>query len=573
MILKLPPLTYYLLLITYYLLLTPLPGIAQTETAPPETIIQPIIPTPEPLPEVEVLPPIEELIPPLETPPSPPQPSLEGIPNQITIRQFEVIGSTIFSQEQIAEVLEPFTLRSISFAELLQAQRAITQLYIDNGYITSGAFIPPQALQDGVVRIEVIEGEVEAIEINGLERLNSSYVRSRLALATKAPLNQDKLLRALQMLQLDPLIANISAELAAGSRPGISLLEVQLQEADTFSVELSLDNQRSPSVGSVRRQVQLTQSNLLGLGDRFNVSYINTDGSNSLSDLSYTIPINPYNGTIRFSHSRTESEIIEEPFDVLDIDSETRQYELTYRQPLYQTPNKDFSIGITFSRDEAETTVFDQPFDLSRGANNQGETKISALRFFQEYTNRNQREVLALRSQFSLGIDALDATINNSEPDSEFFVWRGQAQYLRLLSSDTILLLRSDLQLADQALVPFEQFSLGGQLSVRGYRQDALLADHGLFASAEIRTPILRIPEWETVLQLTPFIDFGTVWNSDDLELEESTLVSVGLGLRLLLGNNFRARLDWGIPLVGLDDIGDSSQEDGLYFSVSYRIF
>ncbi|NEO34293.1 MAG: ShlB/FhaC/HecB family hemolysin secretion/activation protein [Symploca sp. SIO3C6] len=568
MTLRLFPLTYYLLLITYYLLLNPPPVIAQRRT-----IIQPILPTPEPLPEVETLPPLEELIPPLETPPSPSQPSLEGVPDQITIKQFEVIGSTIFSQEQIAEVLEPFTLRPISFAELLQAQRAITQLYVNNGYITSGAFIPPQALQDGVVRIEVIEGEVEAIEINGLERLNSSYVRSRLALATKTPLNQDKLLQALQILQLDPLIANISAELAAGSRPGISLLEVQLQEADTFSLELSLDNQRSPSVGSVRRQVQLTQSNLFGLGDRFNVSYINTDGSNSLSDLSYTIPINPYNGTIRLSHSRTESEIIEEPFDRFDIDSESRQYELTYKQPLYQTPNKDFSIGITFSRDEAETTVFEQPEPLSRGANDQGETKISALRFFQEYTNRNQREVLALRSQFSLGIDALDATINNSGPDSEFFVWRGQAQYLRLLSSDTILLLRSDLQLADQALVPFEQFSLGGQLSVRGYRQDALLADHGLFASAEVRTPILRIREWETTLQLTPFIDFGTVWNSDDLELEESTLVSVGLGLRLLLGNKLRARLDWGIPLVDLDDIGDSLQEDGIYFSVNYRLF
>ncbi|NER31903.1 MAG: ShlB/FhaC/HecB family hemolysin secretion/activation protein, partial [Symploca sp. SIO1C4] len=240
MTLRLFPLTYYLLLITYYLLLNPPPVIAQRRT-----IIQPILPTPEPLPEVETLPPLEELIPPLETPPSPSQPSLEGVPDQITIKQFEVIGSTIFSQEQIAEVLEPFTLRPISFAELLQAQRAITQLYVNNGYITSGAFIPPQALQDGVVRIEVIEGEVEAIEINGLERLNSSYVRSRLALATKTPLNQDKLLQALQILQLDPLIANISAELAAGSRPGISLLEVQLQEADTFSLELSLDNQRS----------------------------------------------------------------------------------------------------------------------------------------------------------------------------------------------------------------------------------------------------------------------------------------------------------------------------------------
>ena len=173
-----------------------------------------------------------------------------------------------------------------------------------------------------------------------------------------------------------------------------------------------------------------------------------------------------------------------------------------------------------------------------------------------------------------MGVDAFDATINNGDrPDSKFFAWRGQAQYLQLLSDDFTLLLRSDFQVAERGLVPTEQFSLGGGLNVRGYRQDALLGDNGWFNSAEIRATILRIPRWQASLQLTPFVDLGTVWNSDDLELDTNTLVSTGIGLRLQISDYFASRLDWGIPLVDLDTEGDSLQEEGVYFSLELQPF
>ena len=81
-------------------------------------------------------------------------------------------------------------MRRLSFTELLAAQQAIDRLYIENGYITSGTFLPPQKLQDGIITIEVIEGTVEEINIAGLDRLNPGYVRSRLEIALEAPLDQ-----------------------------------------------------------------------------------------------------------------------------------------------------------------------------------------------------------------------------------------------------------------------------------------------------------------------------------------------------------------------------------------------
>ncbi|MBD2137064.1 ShlB/FhaC/HecB family hemolysin secretion/activation protein [Anabaena sp. FACHB-1237] len=536
------------------------------------------LPNTQPLPEVQPLPSLEELLPKTPENSNIPQPSLEKIPGTITVSQFQIIGSTVFSGQKLMEVLEPYTKKPISFAELLKAQEAITQLYIKEGYITSGAFIPPQELKDGIVKIEVIEGEIEAINITGLQRLKESYLRNRLGLATTTPLNQNRLLRSLQMLQLDPLIANLSAELSAGSRPGVSILEVKVREAKTFYAILGVDNQRSPSVGTIRRQAQLSHNNFLGFGDRFHIGYVNTDGSNSLDDLSYVIPVNLYNGTISLNYSSTNSNIIENPFNTLDIQSESRNYQFTYRQPIKRTPNQEINLGITASRQESKTSLLNIPYPLSIGANDQGETKISALRLFQEYTNRNNEQVFALRSQFSLGLNLFDPTINTNNtkaPDGRFISWRGQAQYLRLLTPDTTLLFRGDLQLADRPLLPLEQISIGGQQTVRGYRQDNLLADNGFFASAEVRTPILKIPQWQTTVQLVPFFDFGTLWNHADSEvtISKKTLSSVGLGLRFSVGNKLNARLDWGIPLVTIPRSGDTLQENGIYFTLEYNPF
>ncbi|HAJ64306.1 MAG TPA: hypothetical protein DCP31_37945, partial [Cyanobacteria bacterium UBA8543] len=534
---------------------TPLNLPSDRQEPPSQTPLE--APTPAPLPPPEQL---------LESPPSGPQtpePSPGKVPETITIQRFEFEGNTVFSDEELAKVTAPFTNRPISFAELFQARSAVTQLYLDKGYITSGALIPPQALEGGVAKIQVVEGGLEGINVTGTRRLNPNYVRSRIAIATKKPLNRERLLEALQLLQLNPLIQNLSAELSAGTRPGLSLLEVKVSEAKTFGVEISADNNRSPSVGSFRRRVQLNEANLLGLGDGISVSYNNTDGSNGV-DFNYTLPINPRNGTVRFSYGFTDSDVIEDPFNELDINSTSRYYEISVRQPIVQTPTQELALGLVATRQESKATfIEDLPFPAP-GTDEQGQTRVSALRFFQEWTKRNSREVLAARSQFSLGIGALDATINPDPPDSRFFSWRGQAQWVRLLAADTLFLIRTDVQLSDRALVPLEQFGLGGQQSVRGYRQDLLLTDNGALVSAEVRIPILRLPKQNALLQVAPFVDFGAGWNHGQrADPEQNVLVATGIGLQFQLSDRLTIRLDYGIPLVSVDSSKRTWQENG----------
>jgi len=400
-------------------------------------------------------------------------------------------------------------------------------------------------------------------------------VRSRLALAASKTLNYNRILEALQLLQLNPLIKNISADFAAGSRPGRSVLNVKIAEAKTFSTQLSLDNNRPPSVGTFQRGVQLGEANLLGFGDGLSAGYSNTDGSHNVNG-SYTLPLNPRNGTLTLSYGSTWSHVIEAPFNRLRINANYRYLDLILRQPLIQTPAQELAFGVTASRRESDFSILGSHLlgrEISLGSDAQGRTRISAVRFFQEWTNRNSREVLAFRSQFSIGIGAPNATIHRSAPDSRFFYWQGQGQWVRLLAPDTLLLIRGAVQVSSRPLVPLEQFGLGGIDSVRGYRQDLLLTDSAVSASAEFRVPVLHISR-NNVFQLTPFVDFGYGWNaSSRIRVgPNNTLASVGIGLRWQMGNNLSARFDYGIPLINVSSRDRTLQEQGIYFSVNMQL-
>jgi hemolysin activation/secretion protein len=113
-----------------------------------------------------------------------------------------------------------------------------------------------------------------------------------------------------------------------------------------------------------------------------------------------------------------------------------------------------------------------------------------------------------------------------------------------------------------------EQFGLGGVDTVRGYRQNQLVTDNGILGSIEVRFPLTSNPNQ---LQLTPFFDIATGWNNQAPNPEKSTLVSLGLGLRWLVTSNLNLRLDYGIPLISVDNQGDSLQENGFYFSLNYQ--
>lgn len=292
-----------------------------------------------------------------------------------------------------------------------------------------------------------------------------------------------------------------------------------------------------------------------------------------LYNVGYEIPINSRNGTLSLRYNNGRNSVIEEPFTPLDIRGRSQTYSLGFYQPISRTPNNEFALGLSADLQRSETFLFnDEPFSFAEGTED-GESRVTALRFNQNWVNRNQNRVLAARSQFSFGLGVLGATVNDTGTDGRFFSWLGQFQWVQALNErkDTVFVTRVAAQLTPDSLLPLEQFSIGGIDTVRGYRTNQRIADNGIVGSAELRFPIVRDTGGFGLIQLAPFVDLGTVWGNDDGG--SSTLLSIGLGLRWQVGSRFSARLDWGIPLVNIEQQGDSLQDNGLHFSLRWQPF
>lgn len=513
---------------------------------------------PEPAPPLQVPAPVEPPV----TPSIAPEVKLK-------VKQIEVVGNTIL-QDEIAALVKPFENREVTFEELVELREQITQLYLDRGYMTSGAFLPNnQNLNNGVIQIQVVEGKLETIQIEGLTRLGDNYVRSRLERANTVPLRQQDLERALQILQIDPLIEQVNAELTAGSNPGLSVLQVSLREAPPLQAGVFADNYQSPSIGSEELGIFASFTNIFGLGDRINGQFSLTRGLD-LYDFSYIIPVNALDGAFILRYNNSDSVIIEDEFEDLDIQSESETYTLLFRQPLIKTPTTEFALGLGFDLRRSQTYILgDEPFSFSEGAED-GLARASVLRLSQDWVTRGRTRVLAARSEFRLGLDLFDATINDIGTDGQFISWLGQFQWVEQLPARLVLVSRVNAQLTPDSLLSMERFSIGGIETVRGYAQNQVVADSGVSGTVELRIPLTDDP---TRLQLVPFIDAGYAWNNKTPDPEDDTLVGVGLGVRWMITPDLDLRLDYGIPLITVLEEGDSLQEQGFYFSLKYQPF
>jgi hemolysin activation/secretion protein len=506
-----------------------------------------------------------EVVPPPEQP-SPP--AVDGPIEQIQINQIQVVGSTVFSEEELQHVTQAFANRLLTVDDFQQAANAITALYLSEGYITSRAFLPEQTLEGGVLIIQVAEGGLEDIQVQGTTRL-VDYVRSRIGLGVQFPLNQISIEDQLRLLASDPLFANVRGSLKPGTEPGQTILEVQVQEANTFSGSIGTDTLSPRSVGEYRIGATLQYLNLTGLGDRlFTSAYRTTTGGSQVYELGYQVPISPTGGTASFRVAPNNFRITDsqDPVFSLRVSGSTSIYETFVRQPLIRALREELALSLGYRYRDGSTLVsglITPP------------TRSNVFMFGQDYTRRDPNGAWALRSQFELGTATLDAT-GGSPPraNNTFFSWFGQVQRVQVLNPDHLLLLTGDVQLTPDRLLTSEQFFIGGQQSVRGFYQNARYADNGVRLSVEDRITLARDGSNLPIFQITPFIDAGYVWNNPPSlpNFSQNFLVGTGVGFIANPLPDLTARFDLGIPLVTLDQV-PSDRPSGLrvYFDVRYQ--
>ncbi len=497
------------------------------------------------------------------------------IAQAIAVKKVKIVGSTILNDAELATVSKTLEGQEVTTEQIQKTAQTITQIYADRGYITSQAVVDPSKTVDGVVTIQVVEGKVEKIEIQGLTNTNPEYVRSRIALGTGTPLNTAKLEDQLRLLRADPIFKDIEASLKAGSQPDSSILVVTVKEANQFGGFASIDNFSPPAVGSERYGGGLFFRNLSGNGDTFAASYYGTTtGGSNQYDLSYSIPLNPMNGTLSLRYSPSNYRITQAPFDALNIRGNNNLFDLNFRQPLIRSTTEEFALSLGYSYQRGQTFAFNDlatPFGI--GPEPDGTSRTSVIKFGQDYTLRDLFGAWSLRSQFNLGTGLFGST-NVATPSGSFLSWLGQVQRVQSLGNDSLLIGALDLQLSADPLLSSQQFTIGGGQSLRGYRQNVRSGDNGIRFSLENRFVALRNEQNAALLQVIPFLDAGAIWNhpnNPNTLPSQNFLAGGGIGLLFTPVERLNMRLDYAIPFVNLSDRGSNLQESSFYFSLGYQ--
>jgi len=499
---------------------------------------------------------------------------------RVFVREIRVVGSTVFSQERLAEVTSPYLNRELTDTDLESLRLALTVLYINSGYINSGAVIPDQTVTAGIITLQIVEGKLTDVVIEGNRWFRSDYLRNRLLLGIGAPLNISDIQEGLQILQQDDRIKNVKAELKPGVQRGEAVLKVEIQEETPFKVFPEYNNYQSPTVGAEQWLTTVVHQNLTGHGDILSFMYGGSSGIEPQIEASYTLPFTEYDSTLTLHYKKNNFSEVQEPFKSLDIVSKSDIYGITLRQPVYRTVNHEIALALTGEYIRNKTYLDGEPFSFNLGAQN-GKSTVTALRFSQEWIYRTPAQVIALRSRFSLGIDAFGATTSPSNlPDTQFFSWLGQFQWARRLPIlDMQSIVSIDWQLANKSLLPVEEIAVGGRYSVRGYRENQLVTDNALIASLETRIPIIRNRPWANSLEFAQFADFGRVWNTDFPTPSPSTIGSVGLGLRwestVKYPFTWKPQFEfyWGLALKKIHNPDHNIQDDGIHFRFVIAVF
>ncbi len=548
-------------------------ALAQVAIPTPPTSLLKELPKPEPsLPSILPPAPIPERRGPVST-------------VKVYVREIRVQGSTVFTEQELAQVTGPYINREVTSEDIESLRVALTLLYVNHGYSTSGTLVPDQAIADGVLSLQVIEGTLSRITVEGNYWFRSLYFTSRLNLDAGPPVNVHALQERLRLFQTDQRIQRINAELRPGETRGESALNIRVAERRPIKAWLEYNNFSTPGVGSNRVMGTIAHQNLLGFGDALTVQYgqsfgtdVNAHGSgvNPNLNVRYVAPVTPYDTTLAVDYRRTDFTVIESGVKPLDITGKYESIGFTLRQPIFRTQSQEFSLALTGQSQSFRTSLLETPFEFQSGSTN-GVSQVSALRFSQEYVHRAQDQVISATSRMTFGLPVLGATVNTvpDQATGEFFSWLGQTQLVRRLNPTRVTLLaRADLQLTNRHLFLIEQMAVGGRYSVRGYREFTQLGDNVFLGSLETRIPVYTSAIGEELLYLVPFFDYGRAWNTNTVNPSQEWLASAGVGTIWNFWRGSRFELYWGQRLNPPTQARHTNLQDyGVHMQLVVEVF
>jgi hemolysin activation/secretion protein len=184
------------------------------------------------------------------------------------IHHIEIRNATLISGSQQQTLTAPYINQCLDLTKINSLVHAISDWYMQRGFITSRAFLTEQDLSQGQLIIPVLEGKLDTIHLDGKHPL-------MLAMAFPGLEGRVLNLRDIEqgMEQINRVRSTpVQIEILPSPRTGYSVVSLTEHPQFPLSASVGFDNSGQKSTGVGQLTASLVGNNLLGLADRWFVS-------------------------------------------------------------------------------------------------------------------------------------------------------------------------------------------------------------------------------------------------------------------------------------------------------------
>ncbi len=517
-------------------------------------------------PEVEV-----RAAPPLQAPEG-----AESVTFELKTLQIDGVGT--YTAEDLDPLYRDKLGTTVSLADIYGVANALTSKYRNDGYVLTQVIVPPQTIESGTVRLQVVEGFIDQVFVEGVEKETEAKLIRKLAgnLQGGKAMNAQDLERNLLLINDLPGVTARSILSPSKTTTGAADLTI-IVERDKYEGQVGFDNFGSRFLGEYEGQVGGSFNSMFGYNDRMAAQFVMAgDHKESVDELlfgslSYEFPVGSRGTTLKLLTSLTSTD----PGYTLrefDVEGRSSLVAATVTHPFIRSRNLNlygygtFDIRKVDSKNNLEPKREDRITSIRAGAQGQYVDTLIGV------------GVNTATIEFSHGLSILgssdkgDPNLTRERGDPEYFKTELNLQRLQRVTSQINVLVAAQGQWSAVPLLSSEEFGVGGINIGRGYDPSEIVGDDGIAGKVELQWNEPR--EFSAIdhYQIYTFFDIGRVWNHDGTSTNDKreSVSSTGLGVRADITKSTQAGVAVAFPLTREVDARED-RDPRYYVNVNHK--
>jgi len=482
---------------------------------------------------------------------------------QFPIRGYQVEGNTLLPQDQISLAVMPFTGPRSTFETIQLALEALEKAYVKAGYGSVKIEVPEQDLQEGVVKLTVVEARLDRITVEGNKVRSEENIRRSLpALVTGQVVNLDALQANLDLAN-DSFSKFTGVVFRQSESSAQTDAVIRVNDDEPFRFLTSLDNTGSVANGRYRLGFSFLHSNLFDRDHVLSAQLLTSPtriDKVAILGLGYRIPLYQMGGD-SLDFTLGYSNVNSGQIDLFSVSGSGRILGARYNQRLKSVGQWQHRLSYALDQRSYDSNIT----PLAGGASLVPDLRVRPVGITYSGNLRNAQRDVAASVTFTRNLPggATGDTAAFNQPggragsDAAFTTLRYSANLTERLSDDWSLRGAIQGQYTADLLISGEQFGAGGADSVRGFAERAIAGDRGVRMGVEIWGPDFGPRSGTAQLRLQPiaFLDAGWIrYNLAPGTVTAQSIASLGLGLRGSWARSGSFKLDYGYVLRGIQN-------------------